>query len=61
MSTLLLTIPCRCKKSDYYGCAFALNSSKQFWTYSTWKHGHPQSGRNGHFPCLEIGTKNQIF
>jgi len=23
---------CKCEKNDYYGCAFTLNSSKQFWT-----------------------------
>jgi len=24
-------------------------------------HGRPQGGQNGHFPSLEIGTKNKIF
>ena len=56
-STLLLNMWMR--KNDHYGKSFTLESRKQGWTHVRQNHGRPQGVQNGHFPPLEIGTKNQ--
>jgi len=53
--------PCKCKKNDYYGCTFILNSSKQFWTRDTSKPWASLGWSKRAFPLLRIGTKNQNF